>query len=114
MSQNAPEGPSEKSLHGSVFRPRSHEEMLKVIELAFDYRGDVTLELKSRESISGYVLNRVFDDSRSYVEIFQSNHPDPRKIFCREIQAVRFTGEDTASGKSWEAWVRKNQEGRKR
>ncbi len=109
MSQDVPDGTSPKSLQGAVFRPGSHEELLEVIELAFDYRGDITLELKSRESMSGYLLNRVFDDPHSYVEIFQPDHPDPRKIFYREIQAVHFTGQDTASGKSWEAWVEKNQ-----
>ena len=113
MSQDAPEEPSEQSLQGAVFRPTSLEELLKVIELAFGYRGDMTLELKSRESINGYLFNRVLDGPRSYVEMFQPGHPGPQKIPCREIHAFHFTGQDTASGESWEAWVRKRQEERK-
>ncbi len=113
MSQDVPEGPSEKSLQGAIFRPGSHEELLKVIELAFDYRGDITLELKSRESISGYLFNRVFDGHQAYLEVFQPDRPDPRRISYYEIQAVHFTGQDTASGKSWEAWVQKTQGERK-
>ena len=55
MSQDGPEAPSEQSLPGAVFRPTSQQEVLNVIELAFGYRGDITLELKSRECINGYL-----------------------------------------------------------
>ena len=113
MSQDGLEDPSEQSLQGAVFRPTSQEELLDVVELAFDYRGDVTLELKSRECISGYLFNRVSDGPHSYVEMFQPDHPGPRRIACREVQAVHFTGHDTAFGESWEAWVRKRREEKK-
>ena len=110
MSQDGLEDPSEKSLHGAVFRPNSEQELLEVIELAFGYRGDMTLELKSGESINGYLFNRVLDGPRSYVEMFQPDHPNSRRIPCREIHAFHFTGHDTASG---ESWVRTRQEQRK-
>ena len=110
MSQDGLEEPSEKSLQGAVFHPNSEQELLKVVEWAFGYRGDVTLELKSGESINGYLFNRVSDGPRSYVEMFQPDHPGPRRIPCREIHAFRFTGHDTASGESWEAWVRTRRE----
>ena len=113
MAQDLPERPSEKSLRGAIFRPGSYEELLHVIELAFDYRGDITLELTSRAWVSGYLFNRVVDGPHSYVEVFPPDRPSPRRIPCVEIHAVRFTGEDTASGKSWEAWVQKNGEKRK-
>ena len=35
------------SLEGRVFRPTSQQDLAEAIELAFDYRGDVTLELTS-------------------------------------------------------------------
>ena len=113
MSQDAREDPSEKSLQGAVFRPNSEQELLKVIELAFGYRGDMTLELKSRESVSGYLFNRVLDGPHSYVEMFHPDHPAPRRISCNEIHAFHFTGQDAASGESWEAWVRTRLEERK-
>ena len=109
MSQDGLEDPSEQSLHGAVFRPNSQQEMLKVIELAFGYRGDITLELKSGECINGYLFNRAFNGPQSYVEIFQADQGDPRSIPCQEIHAFHFTGHDTASGESWEAWVQKRQ-----
>ena len=113
MSQDGLENPSEQSLQGAVFRPISQQEVLNVIELAFGYRGDITLELKSRECINGYLFNRVLDGPHSYVEMFQPGHPGPRRIACQEIHSFHFTGHDTASGESWEAWVRKRQEEKK-
>ncbi len=113
MSQDGLEDPSEQSLHGAVFRPNSEQELLKVIELAFGYRGDITLELKSRESVNGYLFNRVLDGPYSYLEMLQPDRPAPRRIPCREIHAFHFTGHDTASGESWEAWVRKRLEEKK-
>ena len=83
------------------------------MEWAFDYRGDVTLELNVPESVCGYVCNRVVDGPDSYIEMLQPDHTGLLKIFCRDIQSIHFTGEDTASGRSWEAWVQKKQEDRK-
>lgn len=113
MSQDGLEDPSENSLQGAEFRPTSQQELLKVIELAFGYRGDITLELKSRECISGYLFNRVLDGPDFYVEMFHPEHSGPRRIPCREIHAFHFTGPDTASGESCEAWVRKRHEEKK-
>lgn len=110
MSQDRPDNPSEQRLQGAIFRPNSEQEMLKVIELAFGYRGDVTLELKSGESVHGYLFNRVLDGPRSCVELFQPGRAGSRRIPCREIHAFHFTGHDTASGESWETWVRKRLE----
>ncbi len=84
------------------------------MEQAFDYRGDVTLELTVSKSICGYVCNQVVDGSDSYLEMFQPDRPGLLKIFCRDIQSIHFTGADTASGQSWEAWVQKKQTDGKR
>ena len=110
MSQDGLEDPSAQSLRGAVFHPGSRQELQRVIELAFGYRGDVTLELKSRESVNGYLFNRVWNGPHSYVEMFQADHSGPRRIPCHEIHAFHFTGHDTASGESWEAWARKRRE----
>ena len=114
MSQDMPEEPSEKPLQGAIFRPGSHRDLLNVAELAFQYRGDITLELKSRECITGYVFNRVVDGPRPYLELFQPDQVEPQRIFCSEIQAFHFTGEDTASGEDWESWVRNNEKAQAR
>jgi len=93
------------SPEGRVFQPASFAEVAEAIELAFDYRGDVTVSLKSGESISGYLFNRQVSGSDSYLEIFPSDSSDARHIRYDQIAAIAFTGEDTATGKSWEAWI---------
>ena len=95
------------SLEGRVFRPASIAELAEAVELAFDYRGDVTVSLKSGESLSGYLFNRQVSGSDSYLEVFPSDSSAARHIHYDQIAAIAFTGEDTATGKSWEVWMAK-------
>src|SRR5688572_24035573 len=95
------------SPEGRIFQPASFAELAEAVELAFDYRGDVTVSLKSGESLSGYLYNRQINGSDSYLEVFPSDRSDARRIRYDQIIAIAFTGEDTATGKSWEAWIAK-------
>jgi transcriptional antiterminator Rof (Rho-off) len=95
------------SLEGRVFQPASLAELAEAVELAFDYRGDVTVSLKSGESLSGYLFNRQVNGSDSYLEVFPSDSSAARRIRYDQIAAIAFTGEDTATGKSWETWIAK-------
>ncbi|HWV44927.1 MAG TPA: hypothetical protein VN039_02695 [Nitrospira sp.] len=95
------------SLEGRVFTPTSLTETAEAVELAFDYRGDVTLLLRSGESIAGYLFNRQAAGGNSYLELFPVGHQNPQRIPYQSIESIAFTGEDTANGKSWEAWVSK-------
>lgn len=97
------------SLEGRVFAPHSAAETAEAVELAFDYRGDVTVVLHSGESVAGYIYNRHVAASDSYLELFPVDQPDPRRISYLEIATIAFTGEDTANGKSWETWVSKKE-----
>ena len=101
------------SLGGRVFRPASAAEIAEAVELAFDYRGDVTLELVSGEALVGYLFNRQADGASPYVEVFPADNPAPRTIPYSAIAAIAFTGEDTANGKSWEAWASKKESERR-
>jgi transcriptional antiterminator Rof (Rho-off) len=94
------------SLEGRVFQPASFAELAEAVELAFDYRGDVTVSLKTGESLSGYLFNRQVNGSDSYLELFPST-VQARHIRYDQIAAIAFTGEDTATGKSWETWIAK-------
>ena len=95
------------SLESRVFKPTSAIETAEAVELAFDYRGDVTLTLRSGESVTGYIYNRQVAGHEFYLELFPADHPDARRIPYSDIATIAFTGEDTANGKSWEAWVSK-------
>ncbi|MBH0202546.1 MAG: hypothetical protein HP496_09710 [Nitrospira sp.] len=101
------------SLEGRVFTPSSTEEITEAIELAFDYRGDVTLTLRSGESVTGYIYNRHVVATESYIELFSSDRPDAQRIPYSGIATIAFTGEDTANGRSWEVWVSKKESERR-
>lgn len=87
--------------------------MEEAIELAFDYRGDVTLELSSGIHLTGYVFNRTINEADSHLELFPAGQAVVTRVPYGDVRSVAFTGEDTASGTSWEAWVAKKESERK-
>lgn len=99
--------PETGSLEGRVFRPATSEELAGAIELAFDYRGDITVELKSGDRVIGYLFNRASTGDQPTIELFPATSSGTMTIPYSEIAAIAFTGEDTATGKSWEAWMAK-------
>ncbi len=110
MSQDQLPPNQEKDLQGSVFRPTSDEELSVAVDQAFDYRGDVTIELKSGESIVGYVFGRTNNDTRADLELFPTDKPGQITIQFADIAAIIFSGKDTAFGQSWESWIQKKKE----
>ncbi|WP_447977740.1 hypothetical protein [Candidatus Nitrospira bockiana] len=96
-----------ESLEGRLFRPASPQELAEAIEQAFDYRGDVTLELRSGAKLEGFVFNRDSGAAEPFLELYPVHEAGMRRVPYAEVAAIAFTGKDTASGKSWEAWVAK-------
>ena len=94
-------------LEGRLFRPRTPVELAEAIEAAFDYRGDVTLELREGGKVEGYLFNRQSAGPSPSVELFVEGSAGSRQIAYGDIVAIAFTGSDTASGKTWETWVAK-------
>ena len=113
MPDAQPHNTSAPSVEGRIFRPANEAELQEAVELAFDYRGDVTLELTSGQKIKGYIFNRKALASPPFLQIFPQRQPGELKISYADIVAIAFTGEDTASGKSWEVWVKKKESERK-
>lgn len=109
VNQAAPGGSPE----GRSVRPGSRDELIELVELAFDYRGDLTVELSSGRKIEGYVSNRDGQAARPYLEIIPQQSPDPVEIPYDEIVAVTFSGDDTAFGKSWHEWMGKHESQRR-
>ena len=110
MSQDSLPSSKEKTLQGTVFRPHTEEELYAVVEQAFDYRGDVTLEMKSGELIVGYVFSRNTNIPTPFLEIFPSDKPGQLTVPYADIASIKFSGKDTAYGQSWEAWIQKKKE----
>lgn len=111
MSQQEMESVRE-TLQGWVPALASESELRAALEQAFDYRGDVTITLKSGESVVGYIFDRKAGKSLgdSYVRVLPQESQQRRDIAYGDIAALAFTGRDTAAGKSWEAWVKQYQE----
>jgi hypothetical protein len=97
-------GVAHENLEGRVY---DSADLREALEKAFDYRGDVTLTLRSGETVEGYIFDRRPD---SAVRLFPKGDSAKRTIEWQEITGVAFTGRDTAAGKSWEAWMKKYHE----
>jgi len=106
-------GHDHPKLEGNVFRPKNFAELVDAIDVAFDYRGDVTLELRDGRSVQGYIFNRERDIAAPIVKLFPKNQPGELMIPYSDIASIAFSGEDTAFGKSWDAWAKKNADQRK-
>ena len=82
----------------------------EVVERAFDYRGDVTVVRQDGSEVIGYLFNRNAEVARRFVQMFDRAGEGPLTIPYAEIRTIRFTGKDTAAGKSYEAWLRRKTE----
>ena len=107
--ENAP-GTVHENLEGWVPSLASEEEIRTAFEKAFDYRGDLTITLKSGEVIDGYIFDRRNDGSslkQCMVRVIPKGRNEKIIIPYSDIAALAFTGKDTAAGKSFAAWVKK-------
>lgn len=68
-----------------------------VIEAAFDYRGDVTIEKTDGTEVVGYLFNRDGEAAQPYVQVFESRGPGTVRVAYAEIRQIRFTGRDPAA-----------------
>lgn len=96
-----------QSWEGCRLRPANEAELQDALVRAFDYRGDVTIHLKTGEPIIGYVFDRQDGPPHPFVKVFLANQSEPCIIQYRDIAEVEFSGEDTAFGRSWEDWAQK-------
>ncbi|SDF08321.1 hypothetical protein [Terriglobus roseus] len=104
-------GRDRENLEGWIPALATEAEIKDALEKAFDYRGDVTLTLKSGEVIEGYLYDRrqgkTLDDSLVRMMPSKGEDKSRRNIPYSEIAALNFSGRDTAAGKTFEAWVKK-------
>lgn len=79
------------------------------LEQAFDYRGDVTIKLKTGAQLEGYVFDRQGSPSSGQAKLRIMLRNEGRKVVVEqsEIEDLTFSGRDMADGKSFEAWVKK-------
>ena len=108
MSDKSPD--NRVILQGLACEASNPEELRRALDEAFDFRGDVTITRKSSgESIQGYVFDRTSAAtlSDSKIRIIPTNGGQRITIPYDDIAQVRFTGKDTAAGRSFETWMKK-------
>src|SRR5579884_3473511 len=105
-------GRERENLEGWIPQLASDEEVRQALEKAFDYRGDVTITLKTGERIEGYIFDRRTGKSlgESAVRLYPKSGNQKISVSYADIAALAFSGKDTAAGKSWEAWMKKYRE----
>jgi len=96
-------------LEGWIPELATDEEIRDALEKAFDYRGDVTITLKSGDKLEGYLFDRRTGPTlaQSTVRLFPKDSNEKRTVAYCDIAALVFSGRDTAAGKTFEAWVKK-------
>jgi hypothetical protein len=105
-------GREHENLEGWIPPLASDEEIRQGLEKAFDYRGDITMTLKSGEKVEGYIFDRRTGKTLadSAVRIYPKTGNQKLSVSYSDIAALAFTGKDTAAGKSWEAWMQRYRE----
>ena len=97
----------EESLEGWVPVIDGEMTLERVIDLAFDYRGNTTIVKTDGTEVVGYIFNRNNGVPEPFVQLFGEKGDGPHRLLYSEIESIRFTGKDPAAGRSWEAWIKR-------
>ncbi len=94
---------------GVVWMADSEADLREGIEAAFDYRGDVTLLLRSGARVEGYLFDRRARQSleESVVRLVPAGGAQKLSLRYSDIAGIAFSGRDMAAGKRWQDWVRR-------
>jgi hypothetical protein len=103
--------PGDAPLHGRRFEPADAAAWQAVLAEAFDYRGDVTLRLNDGSSVEGYLFAHEPKAREPHVKVMTADAAGDRRVVpIARIAALEFSGDDKATGRSWQAWVRRYEE----
>ena len=100
---------AEKTLEGWAPEPDAEMPLARIVELAFDYRGNTTVVKRDGAELYGYVFNRDADAPEPFLEMFDAEGGGPYRVPYAEVRTIHFTGKDTAAGKSYAAWLARKQ-----
>jgi hypothetical protein len=99
------EEPEEKSLEKWKPALTTPQDLAAALEKAFDYRGDVTITLRSGGQLVGYVFNRNADAAEPYLDLFPTDGKEKVRVIYKDVSELYFSGQDMAAGRSWAAYM---------
>ena len=106
-------GRERENLEGWVPQLAGEQEIREALENAFDYRGDITITRRDGSVIEGYLYDRrngqtLADSVVRIIPTPKEGAPTERLMVAySDIAALKFSGRDTAAGKTFDAWVKK-------
>ncbi|HEY5329946.1 MAG TPA: hypothetical protein VIJ79_08695 [Acidobacteriaceae bacterium] len=106
-------GRERENLEGSIPALASDAEIREALEKAFDYRGDITVTRKDGSTVEGYLYDRrtgkaLEDSVIRLMPAPAAGQPHERvNIPYADVAGLKFSGRDTAAGKTFDAWVKK-------
>ena len=102
-----------ENLEGAIPSVATDEEIRAALEKAFDYRGDITITRRDGSVVEGYLYDRrngqtLADSVVRIIPTPKEGAPTERLMVAySDIAALKFSGRDTAAGRSFDAWVKK-------
>src|SRR5262249_30838075 len=76
----------DESLEGWAPEPSAELPLARIIDLAFDYRGNTTVIKRDGAEVSGYLFNRDADAPAPFIQLFDSAGAGPFTIPYAEIR----------------------------
>ena len=110
MTENTSPATDLSARQGIVVDDSDQDRLREAVDLAFHYRGDVTVTCRSTgREIDGYVFDRVHGATPAdlVVRMIAAGSSERISIRVDDVAQIRFSGRDTAQGKSFETWMKK-------
>lgn len=108
MSTESPFGCDEVA-QGRVVDAADREQLDQALQIALDYRGDVTIARRDGDDVTGYLFDRQANapGRPPAIRMLCSAGGEKVVIPIEQITRLTFSGRDTAAGRSFDTWMRK-------
>ncbi len=106
----------EPRLEGWVPELADENDLHEALEKAFDYRGDITITTRDGTEVTGYLYDRRRGDGlrESRVRLMPADGSEIITITYDQVARLQFADKDPAAGRSWENWLKRYVEKKKR
>ncbi len=96
-------------LEGWVPDIAAEPDLFAALEKAFDYRGDITVTTREAQVVAGYLFDRRRGQglADSSVRIMPADGSPIVSIPYDRVARIQFAEKDPAAGKSWENWLKR-------